>query len=125
MRIRAGSFSSVVLAIALLAIAAPACGKKSTNPGGGGGTAKELNSPDLGAGAMYQHTFATVGSFPYHCRFHGSMTATVNVVASGGANGAAVSIAGQAFNPASVTINQNTTVTWTNNDGTTHSVTSD
>lgn len=37
----------------------------------------------------------------------------------------AVSIEGMAFNPPSLTVPVNTTVTWTNNDGITHTVTSD
>ncbi|PWB68411.1 hypothetical protein C3F09_11700 [candidate division GN15 bacterium] len=37
----------------------------------------------------------------------------------------AISIAGFAFNPASLTVKAGSKVTWTNNDNTTHTVTSD
>ncbi len=40
-------------------------------------------------------------------------------------SGNSVSISGFAFSPASLTVSVGTTVTWTNNDSTTHTVTSD
>lgn len=40
-------------------------------------------------------------------------------------SGAAVTIQGFAFNPAELTVKVGTNVTWTNNDGTTHTITSD
>jgi plastocyanin len=43
--------------------------------------------------------------------------------AAGGASGTAVSIANFAFNPADVTVKVGQSVTWTNNDTTTHTVT--
>ena len=46
--------------------------------------------------------------------------------ASGGTTGSsAVEIKGLAFNPATITVKTGTTVTWTNNDSTTHTVTLD
>lgn len=44
--------------------------------------------------------------------------------ATAGAGGSAVSIKGFAFNPAELSVSKGTTVTWTNDDGTTHTVTS-
>jgi len=44
---------------------------------------------------------------------------------SSGSSGNAVSISGYAFNPASLNVSTGTTVTWTNNDSVTHTVTSD
>ena len=94
-------------------------------PGGGGGGAKELNSPNLGHLAVYVDTLPmTAGTFPYHCKFHNVMTASV-VVNAGGAASANVSITDNAFGPNSVTVVPGGVVTWTNNGGNTHSVTSD
>jgi plastocyanin len=42
-----------------------------------------------------------------------------------GSGGTPVAIAGSAYNPASVTVAKGGTVTWTNTDGTTHTVTFD
>jgi plastocyanin len=89
-----------------------------------GTTGPELGSPTLGNGATYQHTFACPGSYPYHCNIHPSMTATV-VVAAGEPASVSVSIAGFSFNPATVRVAPGGTVTWTNNDGSPHTVTSD
>jgi len=44
---------------------------------------------------------------------------------SGGSSGNTVSISGFAFKPASLNVSTSTTVTWTNNDSVTHTVTSD
>ncbi|SRR5712691_787274 len=43
----------------------------------------------------------------------------------GGGNMASVAIANTAYAPSSITVKAGTTVTWTNDDGVTHSVTSD
>jgi plastocyanin len=52
--------------------------------------------------------------------------AAASAQASGGASGSsAVEIKGLAFNPASITVKTGTTVIWTNNDSTTHTVTLD
>ena len=32
-----------------------------------------------GGGGIFRHAFTTVGTFPYHCSFHASMTGTVIV----------------------------------------------
>jgi plastocyanin len=124
--VRRNRWWSLVALVAVVVASALACSKdKSTSPTGGGGGAKELNSPNLGSGAMYSDTFpATLITYPYHCKIHSFMTASV-VVSSGGPASAAVTISGSAFNPNSVTVGPGGVVTWTNNDATTHTVTSD
>ena len=89
-----------------------------------GSGAAELASPLLGGGAMYQHTFANAGTYPYHCSIHTTMHGTV-IVSAGGPASASVSIQGFSFMPPSVTIGPGGTVTWTNSDGVSHTVTSD
>lgn len=39
----------------------------------------ELDSPNMGNAAIYQHIFMSAGSFPYHCKFHVGMDGTVTV----------------------------------------------
>lgn len=110
---------------ALLAVATiPACSKSSkpTSPG----VSKELNSGDIAPGTSSPHLFASLGSFPYHCTHHPVMTGTVTVAAAGPMAVAVQIISSSAggFSPATVTVAQGGTVTWTNNDGGTHTVTS-
>ena len=38
-----------------------------------------FDSGNLGNGNSFSYTFSTVGTFPYHCKYHSSMTATVIV----------------------------------------------
>ena len=38
-----------------------------------------FKSGTLGKGGTFSQTFATAGTFAYHCNFHSSMTATVTV----------------------------------------------
>jgi plastocyanin len=38
-----------------------------------------FDSGSIGSGATYQQTFATAGTFAYHCAIHPSMTATITV----------------------------------------------
>ena len=55
-----------------------------TSTAGQPGSQSDLwNSPTLGSDDTFAFTFNQVGTFPYFCRFHPSMTATVTVVASG------------------------------------------
>jgi plastocyanin len=54
----------------------------------------------------------------------GSSTPVSSATAAGATSGSAVSIAGFAYSPQSLTVSPGTTVTWTNNDGTPHTVTS-
>ncbi len=115
--------AAAVLAVVFIA----ACSSdKSTNPPSGGGVAKELNSPNMGNGAVYRDTFPmTAGVFPYHCKFHAVMTATITVNAGSATTNAAVTINDNSFAPTSVTVGPGAVVTWTNNGVNTHSVTSD
>src|SRR5262249_12023386 len=110
--------------LAVLTLGACSSSDNSTKPPGGG-VAKELNSPNLGHSEVHAHTFPmTPTTYNYHCKFHGNMTASV-VVQAGGAAAAAVTITDNAFSTNSTTIGPGGTVTWTNNGGNTHSVTSD
>ena len=54
-----------------------------------------------------------------------SASAAPSASAAGGSGGAAVTIKGFAFGPAALTVNAGTTVTWTNEDTTGHTVTFD
>jgi plastocyanin len=92
------------------------------------GSGQELASPTLGPLATYSHTFASAGTYPYHCEFHGAMQATVVVDPNSVVTTASVSIVNSTatgFSPQSVTIAPGGTVTWTNNDSVNHTVTSD
>jgi len=40
-----------------------------------------FDSGDLTNGKTYQYTFSTVGTFPYHCKYHSGMTGTIIVTA--------------------------------------------
>ena len=86
----------------------------------------ELNSGTLagGSGATYVHTFATAGTYPYHCNFHSGMTATIIVDPASTVSVLAISITDNAFNPSSTTVDTGAVVTWTNNGGSSHTVTS-
>ncbi len=112
------------LALALLLATVPACGKKSTGPGGGVVTVKELDSGSIPGAQQYQHTFSTAGSFHYCCDIHGCGQMSGDVtVANGNPAAAAVSITNFAFTPANALVAPGGTVTWTNN-GSAHTVTS-
>lgn len=117
-------FATFTLALLAILVASVSGCKNSTNPPGGGGAAKELNSPTLGNGGVYAHMFATAGTYNYHCNIHGLAMAGTVTVAGGGSPGAAVSIQDNLYNPASVTITPGQTVTWTNNGSNSHTVTS-
>jgi plastocyanin len=42
-------------------------------------TGNELQSPQLGQGATFQHVFGAGGTFAYHCTIHSSMHGSVTV----------------------------------------------
>lgn len=116
------------IAAALLIVLAgslPGCGSDPANPGGGGG-AKELDSPTVGPAGTYVHTFpSTAGTHTYQCQIHGSSMSGSVTVAGGNPGSAAVSMTNSStFSPASVSIDLGGTVTWTNNSGNNHTVTS-
>lgn len=120
----------VVVASLLLALPLVAClPEKGTNPT----PADVLDSPGLLGAATgsqnYIHTFASKGTYPYHCEYHtttnhwegGSVT-----VADGGPDSVFVSISQGAFHPASATVRPGGQVRWQNfDDGIHHTVTSD
>jgi plastocyanin len=85
---------------------------------------KELNSPTLGNGGVYMHTFATAGTYPYHCSVHGLAMSGSITVAGGQPASVPVTIQDNSFNPGSVSVNVGGTVTWTNNGSNNHTVTS-
>jgi plastocyanin len=118
-----------LIVFAVLALAGNwACSSKSspTGPGGGGGgVTKELDSGDFAAGVVFQHTFSTAGSFPYHCIHHGAMTGTVVVSASAPTSLVDVSITSNTVPFPAATVKPGGVVKWTNNTAATHTVTSD
>lgn len=93
----------------------------------------------LAPGASASVVFDTPGVYDYVCQFHSTMTgqvivtdaagnvpaapATAPVAAPNDSAGAAVTIVDFAFEPASVTIPQGSTVTWTNAGSAPHTVT--
>lgn len=124
MRLLRARYAAPLLMVGVLAWTG-CSGDKSTNPAPG--ASLELNSRDLVPAAQYPHRFFTANLFPYHCSIHPSMTGTITVAdaAPAGDTLATVTIGpGMAFNPAAVTIHTGGKVTWVNNDGTTHTVTS-
>ena len=114
--------AGLLLALALV----PSCSKKS-NPVAPG--SKELNSGNIApSGGMFAHTFNTAGTYPYHCSIHNVMKGTVIVDPASANMNVPVSIVSATtggFSPASVTVKTGGTVTWTNNNTSTHTVTSD
>ena len=111
-----------VLCIALAVTVTAGCSKKDkgTNPPP---ATRELDSPLLGQGQTYAHTFATAGGYPYFCTRHPTMTGGVTVQA-GAPMAVTVDIQGFAFAPSSAVVGVGGTVTWENLDTSGHTVTS-
>ncbi|MGH7731246.1 MAG: cupredoxin domain-containing protein [Candidatus Eiseniibacteriota bacterium] len=116
--------SAAFLLVAVVALVA-SCSDKGTNPSGGGGGTKELNSgPINGGGTTFSHTFANAGTYNYFCTIHGAATMSGSVtVANGQPATASVTITNNAYTPANVQVQPGGMVTWTNNGGP-HTVTS-
>ena len=118
-----------VLLLAIALGAAASCKSSGYNPtspggGGGGGGARELDSGDFGPNATFQHTFATAGTFNYHCVHHSPMTGSV-VVSAGAADMLVnVSITSITAPFPGATVKPGGRVVWTNNTGMVHTVTS-
>ena len=93
----------------------------STNPMP---TARELDSGDFGPGGTFQHTFATAGTYAYHCIHHSPMTGSVVVSANAPSTTASVSITSSVMAFPAASVKPGGTVTWTNNSGLVHTVTS-
>jgi len=126
---RGRSIGWIVFAL-IAATVVGACSKKSTNPPPPTGSDPNLfDSHDLSGGGVGTFSKTFTGSaevLPYLCTRHTNMRGWVMVMPSGPAS-ASVSIASQAndgFDPDTVHIGVNGTVTWTNNDGPTHTATS-
>jgi plastocyanin len=118
------SWTALVL-VAALAAAAAGCGKDENKTTGPPPVTKELNSATLSQNQVYEHTFATIGTFTYHCTVHSFMHGTVVVDDATAAGDKTVDIQGNAYSPASVTVHSGNKVTWTNKDVAAHTVTSD
>jgi len=123
----------------LLLLSLAACSKSSspTDPyggggggGGGGGTSgSQFNLGPFALGQSATHTFATAGTFPYHCIVHANMgmRGTVQVDATG-ADSLLVQIAagGFSFTPTTAHVKPGAHVRWVNASNlTNHTVTSD
>jgi plastocyanin len=126
---RAVGWAALLLTVgALGAVGFVGCSKDdgpTTPVGGGGGGGGTFDSGTLNAPASFDHTFATAGSFPYHCVFHESlgMVGTVMVVSGATDSTVTVSAGGTRFTPSTVTIRPGGSVHWVITDGT-HTVTS-
>ena len=115
-------------------------GTDNMGGGGSGGGGREFDSGDLNAagggyyggnpGGTFQHVFNTVETARYYCKHHGGpggsgMSGVITVQAGGSPSMHEVSITNNAFNPATLTISVGSTVKWTNNSSSMHTVTSD
>ncbi len=107
------------------ALAVFGCGGDDDDPTGPP-AGRELDSGTITPGNSYAHTFGNPGTYPYLCTFHTGMSGSVTVQ-TGAAATATVSIANSSptgFQPGSATVAPGGTVTWVNNDGNNHTVTS-
>ena len=95
-----------------------------------------FDSGNLAVGASFTYNFTTPGTYPYHCNYHSWMKGTVVVKAGGPSittvkvsipSGASNQAGAPGFSPDTITLvmGVNNTVTWTNDDTATHTVTSD
>jgi plastocyanin len=130
---RAVLVSLLASLVLLLVIAACSKNNSPTNPyGGGGGGGTAGSQFNLGPFALNQSalfTFASAGTYPYHCITHANMGMRGSVqVDAAGADSATVQIAasGFTFTPATAHIKPGGHVRWVNASNlTNHTVTSD
>ena len=83
--------------------------------------------PAMAPGAIWEHTFATEGSYPYYDPLDLGMTGTIDVLPGQARASAApvvveITITAAGFQPASVTIAEGDTVRWTNSDDASHAI---
>ena len=94
-------------------------GSKNTAP-----VVRELDSGHIGSGGQYQHTFAAPGNYGYHCTIHSNMTGSIDVSDQTPAGDVVVTITGSTFVNSVTSVRTGNKVTWVNNDGFDHTVTS-
>ena len=119
--------------VVLLAMALVAASSCSSGGGGGKGmptnpgttSARELDSGDFGPGGVFQHRFASAGTFAYHCIHHSPMTGSVTVNASAADTVVHVNIASSSTPFPAASVKPGGLVIWTNNTAFVHTVTSD
>jgi plastocyanin len=117
--------------MAAILVTAALAASSSCKPGGGYSsstspmpTARELDSGDFGPGGTFQHTFAAAGTYAYHCIHHSPMSGTVVVSPDAPSATASVSITSSVMAFPAASVRPGGTVTWTNNSGFVHTVTS-
>lgn len=129
-----------LLVIALLVLAG--CGsstqsKSGTSSSGNGMTSQQGSSDDQGSagslkqlatsklldkGKTYSYTFKDAGNYTVICSIHPDMVSHIQVKAGADSSKNTVNIQNFAFAPAKMTVAPGTTVTWTNQDTTQHTV---
>jgi hypothetical protein len=118
-------FPAILLSMALAALTSCSSGKSGSAPTGPGAiTTPELNSPDFGAGGMFQHRFTTAGTFGYHCVHHAAMTGNVVVSASAPDTVVNVNIVSSSMSFPAASVKPGGRVVWMNNTSAVHTVTS-
>jgi len=133
------TFTLALVSLIILLVAASCnSGSSPTNPyggggggttgGGGGGAGSLFNFGPFGLGQSAQRTFATTGTFGYHCTTHQAMGMVGSVqVDPAGVDSALVQIgaSGLTFAPPTAHIKPGGYVRWVNASGlTNHTVTS-
>ena len=116
--------SAVLVTLSLAAISSCKSGGGTSAVPTAPGSARELDSGSIAPGAVYQHRFATAGTFAYHCIFHAPMTGSVLVDAGATDTLAAVSISSATMSFPGASVKPGGRVVWTNNTGVPHTVTS-